>query len=72
MLCPKCGREMKEGTATFMGTAGLIPMICSFTANEEKSKKLFERGSVSITVMQGFESESFFCEDCKLIMPIIR
>ncbi len=72
MLCPKCNKEMKSGTTTFMGITGPIPMICNFIADKEKNKKFFDRKTESITTIQGFESEAFYCDDCKILMPIIK
>lgn len=72
MICPECNKEMKAGTTTFIGTTGLDPMTCNFTADEEKDKSFFKRKTISITALNGFEYASYGCEDCKIVMPVIK
>lgn len=72
MLCPKCNKEMVIGTSTFMGATGLIPMICNFTSDEEKNKSLFKRKTISKTMLQGIEYETYCCKDCDTLVLIIK
>ena len=63
---------MITGTSTFMGVTGLNPMVCTFTGNEEKSKGIFKRKTVSKTMLQGHETETYYCDDCEIMVPIIQ
>lgn len=72
MLCPKCNKEMVKGTIIFMGATGLTPMMCTFTADAEKDKNMFERNEITKTMMQGLDVGAYCCEDCKIVMPVIE
>ena len=53
MQCPVCGKEMKTGASTFMGSTGLTPMACVFTDSEVKQKGFFRHNVVSKVLLQG-------------------
>jgi hypothetical protein len=72
MQCPVCGKEMKTGTSTFMGSTGLTPMACVFTDSEVKQKGFFRHNVVSKVLLQGDDIETYFCESCQLLLPLIR
>ena len=82
MQCPVCGKEMKTGASTFMGSTGLTPMACVFmfanrcacvfTDSEVKQKGFFRHNVVSKVLLQGDDIETYFCESCQLLLPLIR
>lgn len=72
MVCPICNREMKKGTATFLCTSGFSPVVLNFTSDSDKDKSIFAREDTAKTVIQGIEYESFYCEHCKAVLPIIK
>ena len=72
MQCPVCGKEMKTGASTFMGSTGLTPMACVFTDSEVKQKGFFRHNVVSKVLLQGYDIETYFCESCQLLLPLIR
>ena len=72
MNCPKCGKEMENGSNTFMGLTGFHHMLCSFTPESEKGKGLFKRKTIEKTILEGQEAEGFYCKDCDIVMPVIR
>ena len=69
MQCPVCGKEMKTGASTFMGSTGLTPMACVFTDSEVKQKGFFRHNVVSKVLLQGDDIETYFCESCQLLLP---
>ena len=72
LQCPVCGKEMKTGASTFMGSTGLTPMACVFTDSEVKQKGFFRHNVVSKVLLQGDDIETYFCESCQLLLPLIR
>ena len=72
MQCPVCGKEMKPGVSTFMGSTGLTPMACVFTDSEVKQKGFFRHNVVSKVLLQGDDIETYFPESCQLLLPLIR
>ena len=58
MQCPVCGKEMKTGASTFMGST--------------KQKGFFRHNVVSKVLLQGDDIETYFCESCQLLLPLIR
>ena len=54
MQCPVCGKEMKTGASTFMGSTGLTPMACVFTDSEVKQKGFFRQYSIGVTGVNGW------------------
>lgn len=72
MLCPHCNKEMVKGSAVFLGNGGVTSMLCSFTAEAEKDKSIFSREDSTKVVLQGFENEAYYCEDCKITLTVIK
>lgn len=72
MLCPICSQEMEKGTATFLSTTGFAPAVLNFTKEADKDKSIFAKEDVTKTVIPGVESESYYCEKCKIVMPVIK
>lgn len=64
MLCPKCQKEMEQGSATFMGITGFSPMMCFFTTADNLQ-------TATKPVMQGFQMEAYKCDQCNIVMPVI-
>lgn len=73
MNCPYCSDEMQKGKSTFMqmqitGTGDIF----SFTSDEEAEKSMFKRKSYEKMIMSGTKADSYYCESCKVIMPVIK
>ena len=72
MQGPVCGKEMKTGASTSKGATGLPPLPCRFTDSEVKQKGFFRHNVVSKVLLQGDDIETYFCESCQLLLPLIR
>lgn len=72
MNCPKCNKEMEEGTVSYMGVQGFPQMMCNFVSKAEKSKGFFKRDTQTKIILSGNEENAYYCGECDMIISMIK
>ena len=72
MVCPYCGQEMEHGEATYLPMQGLDMMSLNYMADGEREKKRRHRQRHSVILYGGTDVEAFYCQTCKLILPLMQ
>ncbi|MCM1534159.1 MAG: PF20097 family protein [Corallococcus sp.] len=71
MKCPFCNAEMEQGKSIFNASRAAY-ITLTYTSDKEAQKGFFKRETIRKVISDCEEAQTFYCSECKKIIPILE